>query len=69
MAFVDVPGAAYQLMLVQNEFGGTSTEPVPPGNVCVFRRDVATGRLSATGHSAVIEKPMFVDVLPDPKRR
>ena len=66
MSFVDVPGADHQLMLVQNEFSGTSTEPLPPGNVCVFRRDISTGRLTATGQTTVIEKPMFVGILPDP---
>jgi|EP01043_Picozoa_sp_COSAG02_P001077 6-phosphogluconolactonase len=68
MSFVDVPAAGYQLMLVQNEFSGTSTEPVPPGNVSVFRRDISTGRLTTTGHTAVIDKPMFVGVLPDPRK-
>ena len=68
MSFVDVPTADHQLMLVQNEFSGTSTEPVPPGNLTVFRRDRSTGRLTTTGHTAVIGKPMFVDVLPDPNK-
>jgi hypothetical protein len=63
---VDVPGAAHQLLLVQNEFSGTAPTPAKPGNVAVFKRDVATGRLTVTGHSVVIEKPMFVEVLPDP---
>jgi|EP01046_Picozoa_sp_COSAG06_P017062 6-phosphogluconolactonase (cycloisomerase 2 family) len=51
-------------MLVQNEFSGTETEPKKPGVVCVFRRDIATGRLTPTEHSIEIEKPMYVGVLP-----
>ena len=64
---MDMLGAAHQLLLVQNEFSGTAATPAKPGNVCVFKRDVVTGRLTATGHSVVIEKPMFVDVLEDPR--
>ena len=60
LSFVGMPGepdALHELMLVQNEFSGVGEEPEKPGSVCVFRRDLASGRLMATGQSVVIEKP------------
>lgn len=34
------------------------------GNIATFKVDKATGRLSATGHQAEVEKPVFVQVVP-----
>ena len=68
-SFVGVPGepdALHELMLVQNEFSGAGEEPEKPGSVCVFRRDLASGRLAATGQSVVIEKPSGWPTVPGP---
>jgi hypothetical protein len=54
------------LMLVQNEYSGTAAAPEKPGSIVVFKRDAASGRLTTAGFSVQIDKPMFVDVLPQP---